>query len=50
MKLQQISSGFILINNNFLGEKYMPIKSTKEETKTKSMRPKLFKTLDMSQF
>ena len=50
LKLQQILSGFKLISNNFLGEKYMSKKNAKEETKTKFMRPQLLKTLSMNQF
>ena len=48
--LQQISSAFKLISNNFLQEKYMSKINTKEKTKTKSTKPKLLKTLNMNQF
>ena len=50
LKLQQIFSVFKLISNDFLGEKYVTQKNTKEETKTKSMRPKILQTLNMNQF
>ena len=48
-EVKQLFSAFKLINNNFLGEKYM-FKKTKEETKTKSTRPNFLKTLNMNQF
>ena len=41
---------FKLITTNFLRERYMPKKKQEDKTKTKSMKLKLYKTLNMRQF
>ena len=50
LTLQQTFPAFKLISNNFLREICMSKINTKEETKTKSLKPKLLKTLNINQF